>query len=179
MKHLKYLRYVLRHKYFVAKGLWYLWLRNPRYMYLLWAMVVHDFSKFLPEEWFPYVDKFYGGKTFSYKIIPKEKRTRKDINESTEMVNIRFDQAWNHHQKSNKHHWQYWLLKNDKGSSKALCMPYKFTLEMVADWYGAGMAINGCNEVVSWYDNNKDKMILHSLTRLHVERLVYRVVSNL
>ncbi len=48
MKMLKYLRYIIKHKWYVARacfreGLW-------------WAALTHDLSKFRPGEWFPYLE---------------------------------------------------------------------------------------------------------------------------
>jgi hypothetical protein len=51
--HWKYLVYLMRHKWFVLLACRKL--RVP-----LWRAVVHDWSKFLPSEWFPYV-RFFNG----------------------------------------------------------------------------------------------------------------------
>jgi hypothetical protein len=68
--------------------------------------LVHDWTKFLPSEWSDYVYTFYaedGSKRYE--------------------ENRRFYYAWNSHQKMNKHHWQYWLLKMDNGILFPLEMP--------------------------------------------------------
>jgi hypothetical protein len=51
--HLKYLHYVLRHKWYVLRA--GLATGAP-----LWRLVIHDWSKFSPAEWSPYVRMFYG-----------------------------------------------------------------------------------------------------------------------
>jgi hypothetical protein len=51
-KHLKYLKYVLTHK-------WYVLLKCIE-LGIPWRGIVHDLSKFLPSEWSPYVEYFYG-----------------------------------------------------------------------------------------------------------------------
>ena len=51
--HLSYARYVLRHKWFVFQACRTLGVP-------FWQAVVHDWSKFLPSEWVPYVRFFYG-----------------------------------------------------------------------------------------------------------------------
>ena len=38
----------------------------------------------------------------------------------TDDIKLKFDFAWLHHQKSNKHHWQYWLLQLDNQLLTAL-----------------------------------------------------------
>jgi hypothetical protein len=141
-KHLQYLKYVLKHKYYVL--VYGLKLGVPIYQ-----LIIHDWTKFLPIEWFPYVNYFYGEK-----------------NQYT------FDMAWNHHQKRNPHHWQYWLLYRDDGSTEALEMPYRFILEMVADWCSAGKCITGKVEVVEWYTKNEGKYQFGLDTRVIVENLL-------
>lgn len=110
--HLQYLWYVLRHKWFVfVAGLH---LRVP-----LMQLITHDWSKFLPSEWGPYVAYFYGEK-----LTDEEVRRANYIAmfpKSQAEIKADFDRAWNHHQKRQPHHWQYWLLITDQpGSDWAL-----------------------------------------------------------
>ena len=167
--HWKYLKYVLRHK-------WYVFLWCCRYGIPL-AGIVHDLSKFLPVEWFPYVDKFYGG--------PYPEANHGDVRlwfddkYTQSWVDRRFDEAWNHHQKANPHHWQYWVLREDSGATKALKMPHRYMLEMLADWRGASMAIKGKDETNSWYCKNRSKIILHPETKRWIEsHLGFIVLMN-
>lgn len=165
--HLRYLSYVLRHKYHVFVGC--LALGVP-----LHQAIIHDWVKFLPIEWFPYVRQFYG-----YKPTEEEERralmlgisirTRADIKAA-------FDTAWNHHQKTQPHHWQYWVLVTDSDEPRlrALPIPQRFVLEMVADWYGAGMAITGKPELESWFLANKSKMVLEDGTYFRVTQAIQR-----
>lgn len=136
--HLQYLSYVLRHKWFVLIECWG--------MGLFWRGLVHDLSKFTPAEWFSYVRYFYGDGD----------------------AELDFDMAWNHHQKANDHHWQYWVLFNDDGDVKVLPMPLKARAEMLCDWRGAGRAL-GKPDTLAWYSANKDKMQLHPETRIWIE----------
>jgi hypothetical protein len=109
-------------------------------------------SKFKPSEWFPYAYTFY------------------DENGDTRYLeNEDFNIAWLHHQHRNPHHWQYWILKMDRGEEEVLRMPMKYIREMLADWMGAGKAITGKWEVYEWYQKNKDKMKMHPDTRETVE----------
>ena len=147
-RHFAYLRYVLRHK-------WFVFVAGRRIKAPLWRTIIHDWSKFLSSEWGPYAWTFY-----------KEDGTSRYI-ETPE-----FNYAWNHHQKRNKHHWQYWLLQMDRGDVIPLEMPTKYISEMVADWMGAGRAITGRWECQEWYEANKDKMILNYQTRIYVESLL-------
>ncbi len=196
-RHWQYLKYVLRHKWFVLVA--GLELKVP-----LWILILHDWDKFLPDEWFPYARCFYkpdGSK--QYDPSPA------------------FDWAWNLHQKRNKHHWQFWLLipdqsrpnftfqshdggmteitvttldgrdaalvwhdsltwwKPDPNAVKQLeqdlkivpeplSMPDVYRREMLADWRGAGRAL-GKPDTKAWYQFNKDKMKLHSDTRSWID----------
>lgn len=153
--HFQYLRYVLRHKWFVFLACleyhdWRLILRG----------IIHDWTKFLPREWFPYVQYFYGGQ-------------RKDVgtagyNHQLHQDDNAFNVAWNHHQKKNDHHWQFWILNYDDGRVFTLPMSDLARKEMVADWRGAGRA-QGKPNTWEWYAANKDKMTLHPNTRQWVE----------
>ena len=148
-RHLAYLKYVLRHKGFVFRA-------GLRLNVPLWQLVVHDWHKFTPSEWGPYARTFYRADgTKKYEPDPL------------------FDQAWNSHQKRGKHHWQYWLLTYDKGTTKPLRIPRKYVLEMVADWSGAGWAISGNSNPLSWYLKNETQIQLHPDTRAEVRELLY------
>jgi hypothetical protein len=144
-RHLNYGKYVIRHK-------WYVFLACLRLRVPFLIAILHDWDKFLPDEWLPYARTFYGADgSKQYKPTPA------------------FDTAWNAHQKRNKHHWQYWMLTFDKGNTELLDMPDVYRREMLADWMGAGKAL-GKPKVWEWYAVNKDKMRLHAETRAWIER---------
>jgi len=159
--HWSYLKYVLRHK-------WFVFVAGLQTGAPIWRLLIHDWTKFLPCEWNAYVEKFYGKK-----IDEKEPDDFRYWS-ARGPVDAAFDHAWNHHQKANKHHWQYWLLTNDSDDPKhkPLQMPKKYVLEMVADWMGAGRAITGAWEYWKWYESNKEKIILQESTRHSVESLL-------
>ena len=147
-RHWEYLKYLLRHKYFVFVAC----LRigaSPR------LGLIHDLSKFRLSEWLPYSRCFYN--------VDGSKRYLETLD---------FNLAWNDHQKRNKHHWQYWVIFWDCGTHEPLPMPHRYVMEMVADWMGAGRAITGKWEAPEWYSKNKGNMILHDSTREAVERLL-------
>ena len=145
-KHLDYLWYVLRHKWYVA-------LQCIRHGLFLRAFT-HDCSKFLPSEWFPYVNYFFG-----FDESKKEK------------IDDAFDRAWLRHQHRNRHHWQWWILREDGGGAIVLPMGKKDRLEMMCDWWGASKAQGngGWEHVNKWYKNNKNGMQLHAETQKWVE----------
>lgn len=140
----RYFWSVVRHK-------WFVFVEAVR-LGIPWLGIMHDLSKFLPSEWFPYARYFYG-------------RQRESSKEQ-------FDLAWLHHQHRNKHHWQRWLLTLDSARSDgkliALPMPDRYRREMLADWRGAGRAY-GNPDTAAWYLEAKQNVHLHPETREWIE----------
>lgn len=112
----------------------------------------HDDSKWYEEEYQAYDDYFYGTKT-------------QEVKEA-------FDLAWLHHQHTNPHHWQHWLLQEDDGAKRALEMPKEYVIEMVADWWAFSWKAEKLTEIFEWYSKNKGKMILHNNTQKFVEEIL-------
>lgn len=165
-KHIKYLKYVIRHKWFVLVA-------GIRIGAPLWRLIIHDWTKFLPSEWFSYVDHFYNPKKTNDRTM--EAISRFGVAEAAPwpfFVEDFFNIAWNHHQKRNKHHWQYWVLTEDSGRTFPVAIPEKFIREMVADWAGAGRAINGRWDIRTWYEKNRERINIRSETRVRVEELI-------
>ncbi len=144
MKFFKYLSYVLRHK-------WYVMLECFK-IGLYWQGITHDLSKFLPREWFPYMNHFYGGGN----TIDRG-RTATGYYKPTDTGDPAFDMGWLSHTKLNKHHWQYWCTPEDGGGLKVYEMPLEYLREMLCDWKGAGRA-QGKPDTLAWYKENRDKM---------------------
>lgn len=149
-RHLRYLSYIARHKWFVFRA-------GLKTGAPLLALIIHDWSKLTPAEWGPYARYF----------DPTVRRN--------DWVRFSFDKAWLHHQHHNPHHWQHWILREDNGKVKTLPMPRRYMLEMVADWMGAGRAITGRWEVAEWYAKNRDTIQLAPSTRQAVEDLIEEV----
>lgn len=82
-----------------------------------------------------------------------------------------YDYAWNHHQKQNRHHWQYWVLINDESEPQLepLPIPLKYICEMLCDWSAAAHYYDGNGTANKWYEKQKGKMILHDETRKIIE----------
>lgn len=152
--HLQYARYVARHKLYVYQEGRKLGLGR-------WQLLIHDWHKLTPGEWFAYVETFYGDK-------PNPRR--KDGGYDPNAVSDAFDLAWLRHQNRGKHHWQWWTLALDDGGTRALAMPCRYRREMLADWRGAGRAISGSDDCLAWYDVNRTNMVLHAETREWIER---------
>lgn len=155
--HIAYLRYVLRHK-------WYVFLECRR-LGIPWLGIIHDWSKFRPGEWFPYVHSFYhpdGGSRKKGEATEWYDPTR---------VSDEFDRAWLSHWHRNAHHWQHWKLVRDEDEDKLLDMPDKYRREMLADWRGAGRAL-GKPDTPAWYRKWSHKIRLHTETRRWIEEQI-------
>jgi len=158
--HLAYLRYIARHK-------WFVFLAGRRLRVSLWRLIIHDWSKFSPAEWGPYVHNFYnpdGSK--------KQVRDATGRYEPINQESLPFRLAWLHHQRMNLHHWQPWVLIGDDGKWEAMPIPDKYLREMIADWEGAGRAIIGRLDPRPWYEQNKDVILLEPKTRARLEVLM-------
>lgn len=144
---LRYLRYIIRHKYYVYQ--------EARQLGVgFWQAFLHDWTKLLPVEFRPYCDYF-------------ERRKKTGIHE------IAFRRAWLHHIHHNPHHWQHFVLVNDDGTREALEMPEKFVREMIADWRGMRRTLGmEPDSGLSWYLLHRDTFIFHPNTRQLVEIII-------
>lgn len=173
LSHLRYARYLLRHKLFVlVAGLrigpasrwgWPAWLLR---------LLVHDWSKLLPSEWRPYARHFYGRPPALNPMYFGHAARGQAVEEWRAETAAAFDRAWLLHQHRQPHHFQHWILRQDDGATKILPMPEVYAREMVADWMGAGRAITGRWEAVAWYAANQPWISLHPDTREYVEALL-------
>ena len=153
--HWNCLKYIFKHRWFVMLECW------KRGLYI--RGLTHDLSKFLPSEWFAYVNMFYGD--YGYKFnggYAWEHAKHARVREA-------FDRAWLIHQNRNRHHWQWWILVNDDEGTYPLPMDKKDWIEMICDWTGAGRAIAGRKDPLPWYLEHQDTIILHEETRKAVE----------
>lgn len=143
--------YILRHKWFVFMACCQLGIP--------WRGLVHDLSKFRPDEFTAYARYFYGSGRTAYS--PSAQRAISGDDPA-------FDLAWHKHIRRNDHHWQAWVLHQDDGQVKLMPMPGAVRREMLADWRGAGRA-RGSTDTRGWYLDNRDNILLHPETRAWVE----------
>lgn len=124
----------------------------------------HDQSKYSIEEYHPYDAYFYGN------------------NKSFDCVE-RFNHAWLHHIHCNPHHWQHWILFEDDPENnipyKALEMPKEYVFEMICDWWSFSFNFGNLYEIFDWYNDHKEKMVLHKNTRKLVERILQDIKNKL
>jgi len=149
-KHWRYLKYLARHK-------WYVFIECCK-LGIPFHGVFHDLSQLLPDEWFAYAEFFYGDW----------------LDDVSPYIQKRFNKAWLKHQRRNNHHWQHWVLRRDSGESIPVDIPKNVILHMIADWRGAGRAMQGYDDSKMYYHNRKRIMILTEKTRAAIEwRLRY------
>jgi len=160
---LKYLSYIIRHK-------WFVFLECSKRGYM-WRGITHDMSKLLTREWGPYSFYFYGGSLPS--ITDKHGEERQALLNSKlykEHVQHEFDFAWLQHIHRNDHHWQWWVLREDDGATKMIPMSHAARIEMLCDWIGAGWAQFGKQaNTAKWYMKNRENIKLHPITRSWIE----------
>jgi hypothetical protein len=158
--HLAYLKYVIRHKWFVL-------LACRKWGVSIWRGLIHDISKFSSSEWTPYVRSFYNP--------DGSKRRVRDASGAYDpnSISMQFSYAWNHHEKHNPHHWGYWVVTSgDYGKIEVLPMPETYVREMIADWEGAGKTISGKGDPLAWYQQNGKRFLMHDQTRTLVEKIL-------
>jgi len=137
--------------------------------------ILHDLSKFLPDEFFPYANFFYNKKN----IFNKRTNCKNGYRKPTSTGDNRFDFAWLLHIKRNKHHWQWWVVPNENKGVNILPIPEPYITEMLCDWIGAGRAQghrspkdNPYLNVREWYKENQNKIQLEDGTRKEIEKRI-------
>lgn len=140
MKVIGHLKTIVTHKHYVRK---YCWMCR-----LYWRGLVHDLSKFSPTEFWESV-KYYSG-------------TRSPIDACKEEKG--YSLAWFHHRGRNKHHWEFWVDDFEKGMIPKK-MSFKYALEMICDFLGAGQAYQKDQFTISseydWWQKKKETAKIH------------------
>ena len=117
----------------------------------------HDESKWGSCEFVPYREYFYG---------------KRDSH-----VDEEFKKAWLHHIHNNPHHWQYWVLINDDDGIEIIEMPKRYVIEMICDWMSFGYSKHDLTMTKKWYEERKDKIMLHPETRKIVEEILEKLTK--
>lgn len=169
IRHIQYAKYLLRHKWFVFLACCKLGIPL--------AGIVHDWSKFLPDEWIPYADYFNGPKFPHLADLHGDERNRAfDSFRYADRIEDAFRLAWVKHQHRNPHHWQHWISHEDEGVTRFLIIPERYLREMVADWMGAGRAQNRTDGSIegaaAWYMSYRSGILMHAASRIQLESLL-------
>ena len=108
--------------------------------------ILHDMSKFSPTEFWESI-KYWQGNRSPIDACKEENG---------------YSMAWFHHRGRNKHHWEYWMDDFEKGFIPKK-MPFKYALEMMCDYLGAGRAYYGDKFSIEaeyeWWQNKRQLVI--------------------
>ena len=115
-----------------------------------WRGFMHDWSKFHPTEFWESV-KYYRGDESPIPVCKGANGVSR---------------AWQHHKGHNPHHYEYWTDNYDNGKETRHKIPYKYLLEMMADWFAAGRTYMGKNftprDEVEWWRWKRQNIAIHS-----------------
>ena len=165
-KEKQYLKYIENHKNNVVDAFydlvmcpdmdWFDW--EPIHVDLYERVLKHDDSKYLVEEFDAYRKQYY------------------PVNEEEKILNAdMFEKAWEHHWKSNRHHWQ--ARQNDINRQDELTKEELLDcLENIIDWMAMGYVYN--DRPYQFYEKNKDKIILPKAQRDFMEKVIYEGIDK-
>lgn len=150
-----HLKTIICHKHYVRQ---YCWKAK-----LFWQGLVHDLSKFSPTEFFESVKYFQGYRS------PIEACKEKNG----------YSNAWFHHRGRNKHHYEYWCDNFDNGTT-CVEMPYKYAVEMLCDFLGAGRAYFGDKftykaEYEWWVNKKKPIAKMGKYTKMYIDKCLHKL----
>ena len=111
-----------KHLKTVTKHRWIVFQQCAKCGYF-WQGLTHDLSKLSVAEFASSARYFQGDRS----PIESEKAAKG------------YSAAWLHHKGHNPHHWEYWTDFAGDGYVIANKIPYRYVVEMVCDWIGAGM----------------------------------------
>lgn len=145
-KYFKYFIYIVEHK----KNVFIECIKDGLFIHAF----THDLSKFRISEFVPYARFFF--------------RTDRSNNYNIkDELDKDFQYGWNHHQKRNKHHWNYWVSITRKNEIIPIPMSEIYVRQMLCDWGAMSRKFGG--DIIKYYDDNKEKMILHEITMQRIE----------
>lgn len=127
----------------------------------------HDFSKFHPIEFFESVKYYQGGKSSPINAAKADKG---------------YSLAWQHHKGRNPHHYEHWTDRYDTGVVP-IKMPFKYVIEMIADYLGAARAYMGKDFTLEkeweWWRNKLETYpLIHEETRNLVSFCFYNFLCT-
>lgn len=149
-----YIKAELKHLRTVAKHRWVVLQQCARCGYF-WQGLTHDLSKLSRAEFVSSARYFQGDRS----PIEAEKAAQG------------YSAAWLHHKGRNPHHWEYWT-DFDEGDGHVIAnkIPYRYVVEMVCDWIGAGMVYSQDkwtqSEPLAYYDKVRKGRHFHEETEL-------------
>lgn len=149
-RHFKTITY---HKYLVAKGCFRVGLYRQG--------ILHDLSKYSPEEFLVGVKYFQGNRSPN----------------NAEREALGYSRAWMHHKGRNKHHFEYWNDYDKEGNVIPVPMPDRYIAEMLMDRIAAskvyeGKAYTDASPLAYYRKGKAANSIMHEYTRSVLERML-------
>lgn len=143
-----------KHLKTVTKHRWIVFQQCARCGYF-WQGLVHDLSKLSRAEFSSSARYFQGDRS----PIEAEKAKKG------------YSEAWLHHKGRNPHHWEYWTDFDERdGHIIANKIQYRYVVEMVCDWIGAGMVYSQNkwtqSEPLAYYDKVRKGRHFHKETEI-------------
>ena len=127
--------------------------------------LLHDLSKFSRAEFIESV-KYYQGTSSPIDAEKKDKG---------------YSYTWLHHKGRNPHHWEYWIDNLGTRENKPAEIPYKYVVEMICDWIGAGKVYEGKNwtqkSPLNYYNRFKSERIFHPNTQKLIEKYLNDIAN--
>lgn len=153
-KYIKHIKIINKHRWVVFK-----WCCK---LGISFRGLIHDLSKYSPKELS--ICKYYTGNRSPHDNARDE---------------LGYSPSWLYHRNRNKHHWEYWIDSFEK--MNAVKMPYKYVLEMFADFIGAGQVYEkdkwNCRKPLEYHLKFKEKKILHKDTLRLFELLLGKLAE--
>lgn len=143
---IQYAAYVIRHKRLILK-------LAPRWGVPFWQALIHDWTRFLPSEFLPSANYFFG--TFQRGTIWRRGEYPA------------YDAARDLHEARNPHHAPYWHGRE---------IPERYVREMLCDWDAAGRAKG--NPIEPWYAVNRSRLGLHPATLAVIDAMLTAEVHD-
>lgn len=151
-KHFKTITY---HKYLVMQGCFKVGLYRQG--------ILHDLSKYSPDEFWVGVKYYQGNRSPN----------------NAEREDIGYSSAWLHHKGRNKHHYEYWIDYSTKAIAGGMApapMPVRYVAEMLMDRIAACKVYNGADYTdaspLEYYSKGKEKAPIHPRTKKLLEKLL-------
>lgn len=130
--------------------------------------LLHDLSKYSPEEFWTGVYYYQGSRSPN----------------AAEREAHGFSKAWLHHKGRNKHHFEYWIdfgIKKEDGLVGHK-MPLNYVIEMVMDRIAASRIYKGRDytdrSALEYYGREKNFIVIHPKTRKLLEKLLYMLAEK-
>lgn len=128
-----------------------------------WQGITHDLSKFSLVEFKESVRFYQGGKSSPIPVAKKEQG---------------YSLAWQHHKGRNPHHYEYWTDNYDAGTT-CIKMPWKYFLEMIADYLAAGRTYWGNHFTFKseylWWMKEVDNRKMNKATKDFVTEFLFQL----